>query len=249
MIYVAGFLIALAIGVTGVGGGTITVPVLMLFLHLEPHKTVGTALAFAAAVKMLVAPVYIARKQVSYRVLALMATGGVPGLLAGLYFLHRLHSSHQNALLTILIGLVITATAVLNIFRVNRHGAQGTAVKDRSKWLPWIMLPIGAEVGFSSAGAGAIGTLALMNLTRLSPAQVVGTDVLFGLGLSLLGGGFQIATGSYDPAVLTQLVIGGIFGALIGPNLAAWAPSKPLRVALCLWLATLGTMLCWHAAF
>jgi uncharacterized protein len=110
------------------------------------------------------------------------------------------------------------------------------------------MLPIGAEVGFSSAGAGAIGTLALLNLTRLSPVQVVGTDVLFGLALSLLGGGFQMATGGYDPTVLLQLVIGGVFGALIGPNVAVWLPSKPLRVALCLWLASLGTVLCWRAA-
>jgi len=246
MVYIAGFLIALAIGVTGVGGGTITVPVLMLFLSLAPDKTVGTALAFAAAVKLLVAPVYIARKQVNYRVLALMAAGGLPGLAAGLYFLHRLHSSQQNALLTILIGMVIVATALVNIFRASKTRPEGA--RDRSRWLPWIMLPIGAEVGFSSAGAGAIGTLALLNLTKLTPAQVVGTDVLFGLALSLLGGGFQMATGSYDPVVLTQLVIGGVFGALLGPNIAAWAPSKPLRLALCLWLATLGTVLCWRAA-
>jgi uncharacterized membrane protein YfcA len=242
----------LAIGVTGVGGGTITVPVLLLFVHLAPDKTVGTALAFAAVVKILVEPVYIVRKQVNYRILALMAAGGIPGLAIGLYVLHRLHSSNQNALLTILIGLLIIGTALLNIFRANKNSepqAPAGHSPERSHWLPWIMLPIGAEVGFSSAGAGAVGTLALLNLTKLTPAQVVGTDVLFGLGLSLIGGGVQIATGSYDPTVLTQLVIGGIFGAVLGPNLAAWAPSKPLRLALCLWLAMLGTVLCWHAAF
>ena len=247
MVYALGFIIALAIGITGVGGGTITVPVLMLFLHLAPEKTVGTALAFAAAVKILVAPVYIARKQVNYRVLALMVAGGLPGLVVGLYFLHRLHASKQNALLTILLGVVIIATALVNVFRVNKR-AHPEAAMDRSRWLPWIMLPIGAEVGFSSAGAGAIGTLALLNLTRLSTVQVVGTDVLFGLALSLLGGGFQMMTGGYDATVLTQLVIGGVFGALIGPNVAVWLPSKPLRVALCLWLASLGTVLCWRAA-
>jgi len=247
MVFALGFVIALAIGVTGVGGGTITVPVLMLFLHLAPDKTVGTALAFAAAVKLLVAPVYVARKQVSYRVLGLTLAGGLPGLFVGLSLLQRLHAANQNALLTILIGAAIIATSLVNIFRVNRQAQRETA-RDRSRWLPWIMLPIGAEVGFSSAGAGAIGTLALLNLTRLTPAQVVGTDVAFGLVLSLLGGGVQMATGSYDPAVLTQLVIGGVFGALIGPNVAVWLPSKPLRVALCVWLASLGTMLCWRAA-
>jgi uncharacterized membrane protein YfcA len=246
MVFVLGFVIALAIGITGVGGGTITVPVLLLFLHLAPDKTVGTALAFAAAVKLLVAPVYIARKQVSYRVLALTLAGGLPGLFVGLYLLNRLHAANQNSLLTVLLGTVIVATSLVNIFRVNKQAKRDT-VADRSRWLPWIMLPIGAEVGFSSAGAGAIGTLALLNLTRLTPAQVVGTDVAFGLVLSLLGGGVQIAAGSYDPAILTQLVIGGVFGAVIGPNLAVWLPSKPLRVALCVWLASLGTMLCWRA--
>jgi hypothetical protein len=246
MVILLGFIISLAIGITGVGGGTITVPVLMLFLNIAPDKTVGTALAFAAIVKLLVAPVYIARKQVDYKVLGLMIAGGLPGLLVGLYFLHRLHSANQNALLTILIGALIVLTAIINLFRVNKQ-MHRDGVRDRSRWLPWVMLPIGAEVGFSSAGAGAIGTLALLNLTRLTTVRVVGTDVLFGLVLSVLGGGFQVLSGGYDPAVLMQLAIGGVAGALIGPNIAAWLPSKPLRVALCLWLASLGTVLCWRA--
>ncbi len=244
MLIALGFVIALAIGVTGVGGGTITVPLLMLFVHLAPAQTVGTALAFAAVVKLIAAPMYLARGQVSFRVLGLMIAGGLPGLFAGLYLLNRLHAAHQNALLTLLLGVVIVATAVVNLFRSNKHGA---ASCDRSRYLPWIMLPIGAETGFSSAGAGAIGTLALLNFTTLTPVQVVGTDVVFGLALSMIGGGVQIGLGAYDRAVLTQLVIGGVFGAVIGPNLAAWLPAKPLRVALCLWLASLGTLLCWHA--
>ncbi len=246
MVILLGFIISLAIGITGVGGGTITVPVLMLFLHIAPDKTVGTALAFAAVVKLLVAPMYVVRKQVDYRVLARMVAGGLPGLFVGLYFLHKLHAANQNALLTILIGSVIILTAVLNIFRINKQ-AQRDGIRDRSRWLPWIMLPIGAEVGFSSAGAGAIGTLALLNLTPLTTARVVGTDVLFGLVLSLLGGGLQVLSGGYDHAVLMQLIIGGVFGAAIGPNIAAWLPSRPLRVALCLWLASLGTVMCWRA--
>ena len=242
-----GFLIALAIGITGVGGGTITVPLLMLFVHLAPAKTVGTALAFAAVVKLLVAPVYLWRRQVNFRILALMVAGGLPGLLAGVYLLNRLGAANQNALLTLLLGVLIVATAVINIFKTTRGGG-GPGLFDRSRWLPWIMLPIGAETGFSSAGAGALGTLALMNLTKLTPVQVVGTDVAFGLVLSLVGGGMQVSLGAYDPAVLTQLAIGGVAGALIGPNVAAWLPAKPLRVALCLWLASLGSLLCWRAA-
>lgn len=246
MVILLGFFISLAVGITGIGGGTITVPMLMLFLRIEPDKTVGTALAFAAVVKLVVAPMYVARKQVDYRILARMVAGGLPGLFVGLYFLHRLHAAHRNALLTMLIGAVVIVTAIINIFRVNTQ-SKGDRINDRSRWLPWIMLPIGAEVGFSSAGAGAIGTISLLNLTRLTTARVVGTDVLFGLVLSLVGGGFQLRSGGYDQGVLTQLVIGGFFGALIGPNIAAALPSRVLRVALCVSLVSLGTAMCWHA--
>ncbi len=244
MLIALGFFIALAIGVTGVGGGTITVPLLMLFAHVSPAKTVGTALAFAAAVKLLAAPMYLLRKQVSFRVLWLMLAGGLPGLLAGLYLLNRLHAANRTGLLTLLLGILIVATAVINLFRGHPSPGKG---RDRSRWLPWIMLPIGAETGFSSAGAGAVGTLALLNFTCLTPAEVVGTDVLFGLALSLVGGGVQIGAGAYDPAILAQLVMGGAAGALIGPNLAAIVPARPLRVALCLWLMSLGGFLCLRA--
>lgn len=244
MVYAAGFLIALAIGITGIGGGTITVPVLLVFLHLAPDKTVGTALLFAAAVKLLVAPVYMAHRQVSYRALAMMAAGGFPGLIGGLWLLRRLHASNHTGLLILLIGLLIIATAVLSLFRMQRRREPK---RERLGLLAWIMLPIGLEVGVSSAGAGAIGTLALLNLTRLEPTEVAGTNVLFGLILSIVGGGALMATGSYDPAILTQLIAGGIFGALLGPNLAVRVPAKGLRIALCLSLTMLGALLCWQS--
>jgi len=182
---------------------------------------------------------------VNYRVLVLMLAGGLPGLLGGLYLLNKLHSAHMNNLLTLLLGLVIVLTAVVNLFRPNK-GAAG--MRDRSRLLPWIMLPIGAETGFSSAGAGALGTLALLNLTPLTPARVVGTDVAFGLVLSLVGGGFHMLAGAYDGTVLAHLATGGVCGALLAPAIASRLPAKPLRLALCLWLASLGGILFVRAA-
>ena len=79
MEFLAGFIIALAVGLTGVGAGSVTAPVLILFFGLAPAQAVGTALAFAAAIKLAVAPFYIARNQVSGRVLSLLCAGGVPG--------------------------------------------------------------------------------------------------------------------------------------------------------------------------
>jgi hypothetical protein len=120
-------------------------------------------------------------------------------------------------------------------------------MQDRSGWLPLIALGIGSEVGFSSAGAGALGSVALLNLTPLAPAQVVGTDVMFGLALSLIGGGFHLFQGHYQSAILIRLIIGGIVGALIGANLLSVLPSRPLRLALSAWLACMGAQLCWQA--
>jgi uncharacterized protein len=109
--------------------------------------------------------------------------------------------------------------------------------------LPFIALPIGAETGFSAAGAGAIGSIALLGLTALSASQVIGTDMFFGLAMSSVGGGIQFTAGHYVPALLLKLVVGGIPGVLVGANTSALLPSRPLRVDLSVWLMGLGAQL------
>jgi uncharacterized membrane protein YfcA len=242
---VLGFIIAVAIGITGVGAGVITAPVLILFMNVPPAHAVGTALAFSVAVKILVVPMQIYRKQVDYRVLSYMLAGGIPGVLAGSYVLAKLNanSSHQGILYAAL-GSTVMIMAAANLYRLWLHPARKQE-RDSSRWLALIALPIGAEVGFSSAGAGAIGSLALLWLTPLSAARVVGTDLFFGLCLSLIGSGFQLTAGNYDLAILTKLVIGGVFGAFAGTYIAAITPQKAFRVALSVWLITLGAQLCW----
>ena len=242
MEYVIGFAIAVLIGLTGVGGGVITAPVLTLFLGIPPAEAVGTALVFTAIVKSVAAPVYLIRRQVNFRILALLLAGGLPGVIAGSLALQRLGKGPIVAIL----GASIIAMSALNLFRLF-SGTPKTAPIDRSRWLPLIALPIGAEVGFSSAGAGALGSLVLMTMTTITTGQVVGTDVLFGLGLSLAGGGISFATGNYHAALALKMSIGGIAGAFIGANLISILPPRPFRVALSLWLVSLGGQLCWRA--
>jgi len=246
MEFLIGFAIAVMIGLTGVGGGVITAPVLTLFLGLPPAQAVGTALVFTAVVKAVLAPVYVFRRQVDYRILALLVAGGLPGVIAGSFALRRLSAAERKGPLLALLGATIVIMALMNLYRVSRR-ERTTPPRDRSRILPWIALPIGAEVGFSSAGAGALGSLALLGLTRIPAAAVVGTDNLFGLVLSLAGSGFSIGTGNYAPALAWKLSLGGIVGAFVGANLLSLVPSRPLRVALSLWLATLGFELCWRA--
>src|ERR1700679_4044553 len=104
---VLGFIIAVAIGVTGVGAGVITAPVLILFMHVTPAHAVGTALAFSVAVKILVVPMQIFRKQVDYRVLGYLLAGGVPGVLAGSYVLAKLNTKGSEGILYSALGATV----------------------------------------------------------------------------------------------------------------------------------------------
>jgi uncharacterized membrane protein YfcA len=244
--FLLGFLIAAAVGLTGVGAGTITAPVLILFFHLTAAESVGTALTFAAVIKLVVLPVYLRRKQVGFRILLLLCAGGVPGVLGGYYLISLLNARKHESVLFSILGATILIMALFNLYRGLRAHS-GDNARDRSHWLPPIAALIGAEVGFSSAGAGALGSLALLNLTTLTPAQVVGTDMVFGVVVSIIGGGFHFFAGHYHAAILTKLLIGGVAGALVGANLSAIVPSRPLRFALSVWLATVGAQLCWKA--
>jgi len=102
------------------------------------------------------------------------------------------------------------------------------------------MFPVGAEVGFSSAGAGALGSAALLSLTPLLPAQVVGTDIAFGFVVSLIGSGAHWFSHASNPELLLHLIAGGVFGAITGTLLTNRIPRRPLRLALWIWLMVLG---------
>ena len=238
-----GFLIAMAIGLTGVGGGVITAPVLILYRGLPAPIAVGTALAFVVAVKSLAVPVYLYRKQVDWRILAYMLAGGVPGALAGSLLLRGVAAKGLSDLVLAAVGSVVVVSASLSLAQLAlRKGRPGSS--DRPKLLGALSAGIGVEVGFSSAGAGALGTVALFKFTGLPPLAVVGTDLAFGFVVSLIGGGFHLAAGTLDFSVLAKLVAGGIAGVTIGAHLASALPVRLLRAAILSWLIALGSQLC-----
>ena len=246
MEFLLGFGIATLIGLMGVGGGVITAPMLTLFFGVPPAEAVGTALIFTAVVKLTAAPIYLFRRQVDFRILGLLLMGGLPGVLIGSYALAQVKRANQKGPVLAVLGITVVLTAGLNLYRMLRTRKELPS-RDRSSRLPWLALPIGAEVGFSSAGAGALGSIMLMTMTKLTSAQVVGTDVLFGLGLSLAGGGISLGLGNYHAALVMKLSLGGILGAFAGANLLSVLPSRPLRLLLSFWLVSLGGELCWRA--
>jgi hypothetical protein len=245
---IIGFVIAVAIAMTGVGAGTITAPTLILFLGMPLPMAVGTALIFGAVVKTIAAPVYWVRKQVSWRTLWYLLAGGLPGVILSSVILSRTGIGKNQGFLLTLLGLAIILTAGKTFF--SKSIRQGVPPRDRTRWLPLIAAPIGAEVGFSSAGAGALGTSALMLMTPLTVTQVVGTDLFFGLALSLVGGGAHLAMGDFSSSVVLKLIAGGIAGAIVGATLATRIPVRVFRYALSSWLVYLGFELChkgWHS--
>ena len=242
-----GFVIAVIIALSGVGAGVVTAPLLILFLHVPVEIAVSTALAYAAVVKLIVVPVQMARKQVNYRILGWMCLGGVPGVILGSLLFHRVAQHGPKALLYTVLGAIIIFSSAWQIFRHFFPDAIKRPTADRTKWMGLITLPIAAEVGFSSSGAGALGTVALLGLTSLTTAQVVGTDLTFGLVLSVIGTGVHMIGGSYDSALLWKLGIGGVFGALAGSGVAPKIPNRQLRFALSLWLLVIGIQFVYQA--
>jgi uncharacterized protein len=240
MQYFIGFVIALFIALTGVGAGTLTVPILVLFLHVPAPAAVAIGLTFSAAVKLVLVPAQILRRQVAWRVLGYMLLGGLPGVLIGSLGLRHLVTSGSQNLVNALLGAILVGTASWQIATLIRPMRWNPHAADRSRLLPWLMFPVGAEVGFSSAGAGALGSAALLSLTSLLPAQVVGTDIVFGFLLSLIGSGAHWFSAVADPALLIRLIAGGTCGAISGTLLSASIPRRPLRFALWLWLLLLG---------
>jgi uncharacterized membrane protein YfcA len=241
-----GFAIALAISLTGVGAGSMTTPLLILLLGVSPVTAVGTALTFGAIVKIASVPGYAWRGQVNGRILRLLLTGGIPGVLAGSFLLDKLKTSKHESSLYGALGALIVVTAAFHLFRIFRP-RQTAMAKDRSGLLPWFALPIGAEVGFSSAGAGALGSLLLLGFTKLSPSEVVGTDLCFGLGLSAIGSLIQVGGGNCDSGLLLRLTIGGLLGALTGSLVSGRIAQRPLRVGLLVMLIGLGSQLALHS--
>ena len=240
-----GFVIALMISLTGVGAGSMTTPLLILMLGVAPATAVGTALTFGAIVKIASVPVYALRRQVNFHILRLLLAGGLPGVLLGALVMNQLKQGGYSRILYFVLGSLIVSVSLFHLHRMFRPRPE-SAHRERPHLLWSLALPIGAEVGFSSAGAGALGSLLLLSFTRLTAAEVVGTDLCFGLGLSAVGSLIQVGQGNFDGLLLAKLVAGGLCGAFTGTLLAGRIAQRPLRVGLLLMLVVLGFQLATH---
>lgn len=240
-----GLLIALAIGLTGIGGGSFTVPALVLLVGLPAPVSVGTAFVYAGVMRLMAAPFYLSGKHIHWRYLWLLILGAMPGLLIGTYLLRILSGAANTPIVVILLGLLLTASSSVTFLPWVQN--QNFARKN-SRWLPWLALPIGVESGFSSAGAGALGTVLLLNYSEMTPPEVVGTDLLFGLVLAVIGSAFQWKFNAIDSHVLAALLAGGVPGVVLGCIFARRVPKRRLKVVIAVIAIFAGLQLVWSGS-
>jgi uncharacterized protein len=239
---IVGFLIAATVGLTGVGGGSFTTPALVLLVGLPAAEAVGTALVFAAILRLIAAPFYVVRRLVNGRYLRLLLLGALPGLVLGTWLLRLMQQRTWNPLVLVIIGALLAGSAAVTFIpRMQRP----RFAKEKGGWLSLLALPIGLETGFSSAGAGALGSVLLLNYSELTAPEVVGTDLLFGIGLAVFGSAIHLSWGSMNHGVLMRLLAGGVPGVLLGCLLAKRVSSGRLRTVVALVAIALGLQLIW----
>lgn len=237
-----GFVIALCVGLTGVGGGSFTAPALVLLAGLPGVDAVGTALVYSMVVRIAAAPFYVAGKHVHFRYLCLMLLGALPGLAAGSYLLATLNTRRWNHVVLVMLGTTLVGSSILTVACRNGYLKQ----QKSGFWLPWLTFPIGVETGFSSAGAGALGTMLLFNCSDMPVNRVVGTDLLFGIALAAGGTLFHFTVGSISVSSLKELLAGGIPGVFLGCMMAPRLPVVRLKTVIVAITFLLGLQLIWN---
>src|SRR5947208_5944043 len=242
MNFFIGFLIAVAVGLTSIGGGSFTVPALILIVGLTAGEAVGTAFVFAGVLRLIAAPFYLLGKHFHARYLWLLLLGAVPGLLLGTLVLRLIGQEVGNPVFIILLVILLAASSSVTFApRVQNPGF----ARKNAHWLPWLAFPIGVESGFSSAGAGALGTVLLLNYSEMTPPQVVGTDLVFGLVLAIIGGAVHWSFGSVSTQALLQLLAGGVPGVIIGCLLTPRVPAHKLKAVVAVIAICAGLQLVW----
>ena len=245
---VAGFGVGTVVGITGVGGGSLMAPILVLLFGVAPASAVGTDLWFAAITKMVGGWVHHQKGGVDTGVLKLLCWGSLPAAMLTLAWLQWAHGARlQNQVLLTALGAVLLLTAVAMVFK-KRAQQFGQKLRDVSpvdfkRAQPALTVVAGAILGLlvtmTSIGAGALGTVMLVYLYpyRMTPTRLVGTDIVHAIPLTIVAGTGHLLMGNVNVALLGQLLLGSVPGIVIGSLLAGKLPEAGLRWAIATVLA------------
>jgi uncharacterized membrane protein YfcA len=237
---VSGFGVGAVIGITGVGGGSLMTPLLMAAFRLSPAVAIGTDLWFAAITKSAGSAAHHRAGHVAWRVTGLLLAGSLPAAVATIALMHHVGvtAGWTSALTSSLgVALLLTALAVACRPAWQRIGLKlerGIGERHRLALTVACGLLLGVLVSLSSIGAGAIGvSLIVLLYPRLTPRQLVGTDIAQAVPLTLVAGIGHATLGHVDWGLLGALLVGSIPGIWIGAQLTRRLPEQLARALLC----------------
>jgi len=248
---VAGLLVGILVGLTGVGGGSLMTPILVLAFNFTPTTAVGTDLLYASATKTVGTSVHGWRGTVAWNVVGWLALGSMPMALLTLVALGGAAAKHDDVakLITVLLGIMLILTALATYFRGRIVDRLAPMFERIPRWriaasTVLLGMVLGVLVPLTSAGAGALGMTALLILYHDVPVnRLVGSDIAHAVPLTLLAGIGHWWLGSVDGALLLSLLVGSIPGIIIGSLLATRAPDRVLGPILATTLAAVGIRL------
>ena len=249
----SGLAVGFLVGLTGVGGGSLMTPLLVLLFGIHPATAVGTDLLYAAATKTAGTLVHGIKGSVDWRITGRLAAGSVPAAAITLLLLQRygVHAPGTARLIQMILGSALLITAVSLVFRpqlarLAYKKGQGRPDHPR-RTVAWTVLTgaiLGVLVSITSVGAGAIGvTVLLLLYPRLATARIVGSDIAHAVPLTLIAGTGHWLLGSVDWSLLASLLVGSLPGIAIGSLLSSKAPEALLRNVLAATLVLVGAKL------
>lgn len=250
-----GFLVGSAVGLSGVGGGSLMTPILILLFGQSPSVAVGTDLAFAALTKVVATGRFHSSRRVDWRIVARLLLGSIPAtILASVFLWHRkLEAVSVNLLIEQLLAVLLALTAFALLVPIPKRIKTSAAAfrwysfAERHEFLLSMILGwiLGLAVSLTSVGAGAFGIFALSMIypRRLPADRLVATDIAHALPITLVGGLNHVLLGDTDQTILLWLLLGSFPGALIASSVAMKLPARVLRPIIGLVLAVVSIRL------
>jgi uncharacterized membrane protein YfcA len=250
----SGLLVGTLVGLTGVGGGSLMTPLLVLVFRIHPATAVGTDLLYAAITKSVGTAIHGRKQTIDWKMVGLLALGSIPATLLTLWGINTFGKSDATSkLITTVLGYALFLTAGLLLLRgvIRKYAADHQNTEQRQKHSArravltvLTGLVLGFLVSLSSVGAGALGVTALILLyPQLPTVRIVGSDIAHAVPLTFLAGMGYFALGKVDTVMLLALLIGSIPGIILGSFLAPKVPEKALRVLLAVVLTLVGLKL------
>ena len=247
----SGFAVGFLVGMTGVGGGSLMTPLLILLFHVHPVTAVGTDLIYASVTKTGGSLVHGFNRTIDWRIVRRLASGSLPASVATLtaLWLLKVDQAAYSALVTKILGLALIATAAALLIRrrlLATYSQRIGVLSDQQTRIYTVLtgVVLGVLVTISSVGAGALGVTALLLLyPELPVVRIAGSDIAHAVPLTLVAGMGHATLGSVDCPLLVKLLLGSVPGIWLGSHLMTRLSERYIRSALSVLLAYAGLKL------